>query len=223
MEKGEKVVKISERFSASSKPRITNDPSTFDETSSSLPNYVIDVLNEIQLSWNSMSKEDFNPVPHALSLLDASSLGKDFGAFTHMSERLEKAMDLISFNGAIHTFSNVVENISGEMNLSRYNSQTLVNTLKSNLQNAQDSLQNKRFDLLHLWLKSIQYKEINRILETIEELQKTPDRVESLIQGKFFLTGVRTLISAIKTLESQEFSVIGALDTIRQKLKEIEM
>ncbi|KAJ3123240.1 hypothetical protein HK098_002078 [Nowakowskiella sp. JEL0407] len=194
-------------------------PPSVDESSSTLPQYILDVLGEIQLGWSSMSREEFNPVPHALSLLDSSSLGKDYGAFTHMSERLERAMDLIvndyyqAFNGAIHTFSNVVENIA--------ESRELVNILKQNLGSCQDWLQNKRFDLLHLWLKSIQFKEINRILENMEELQKTPERVENLIQGKYFLTGTRTLLSALKILDHPEFSTISALDTLRNRLKEI--
>ena len=54
-----------------------------------------------------------------------------------------------------------------------------------------------------------------------EELQKTPEKVEALIQGKFYYTAVRHIVAAQKLLESAEFVDIGALDNIKSKLKEI--
>ncbi|KAH9245147.1 hypothetical protein BASA81_017369 [Batrachochytrium salamandrivorans] len=41
-----------------------------------------------------------------------------------------------------------------------------------NLEKSKEWLECKRFDLLHLWVKSIQFKEMSRILETIDELQE---------------------------------------------------
>ncbi|KAJ3283609.1 hypothetical protein HK104_010298, partial [Borealophlyctis nickersoniae] len=157
--------------------------------------------------------------PHALSLLDESSLGRDYNAFCEVYEKLEKAMDLIvndyhqAFNTAIQTFSSVVDNIS--------DSQRRVKYMRENLDSSKDWLQCKRFDLLHLWVKSIQLKEMNRILDIVEDLQKTPDKVETLIQGKFYLTAVRTLLSAIRAATGGDCAEIGALEVTRQKLTEL--
>ncbi|TPX72632.1 hypothetical protein SpCBS45565_g00189 [Spizellomyces sp. 'palustris'] len=211
-----------------------------------LPKLVIDVHNEINLGWDFMTSSDvsvplqgqmkliggqlirvtltrltsqFNPVPHALSLLDESSLGRDYNAFCEAYDKLERAMDLIvneyhqAFNTAIQTFSSVVENIT--------DSQRRVRDTRKNLQNSKEWLQCKRFDLLHLWLKSIQYKEINRILDTIEELQNMPDRLDALVQGKYYLTAVRLLVSATRTVEEGECSEIGALEAVKQRLQEM--
>jgi hypothetical protein len=38
---------------------------------------------------------------------------------------------------------------------------------KDNLEECRQLLQCKRFDLLHLWLKSIQYKEVTRLLDVV--------------------------------------------------------
>ncbi|KND01717.1 uncharacterized protein SPPG_03510 [Spizellomyces punctatus DAOM BR117] len=184
-----------------------------------LPKLVIDVHNEINVGWDFMTSSDFNPVPHALSLLDESSLGRDYNAFCEAYDKLERAMDLIvneyhqAFNTAIQTFSSVVENIT--------DSQRRVRDTRKNLQNSKEWLQCKRFDLLHLWLKSIQYKEINRILDTIEELQNMPDRLDALVQGKYYLTAVRLLVSATRTVEEGECSEIGALEAVKQRLQEM--
>ena len=82
-----------------------------------------------------------------------------------MFNELESAMDLIvndyheAFNNAIHKFSIVVENIS--------DSKTKTLDMKKSLDKCKDWLECKRFDLLHLWVKSLQNKEMMRILDMV--------------------------------------------------------
>ncbi|TPX58983.1 hypothetical protein PhCBS80983_g02766 [Powellomyces hirtus] len=184
-----------------------------------LPKVVTDIQAEINISWDFMTPTEFNPVPHALSLLDESSLGLDYSKFCVIFGKLENAMDLIvndyhqAFNTAIQTFSSVVENIT--------DSQRRVVDSRKRLEDSKEWLQCKRFDLMHLWLKSIQYKEISRILDAIEELQTAPDRLDALIQGKYYLTAVRLLLSSMRSLDEGECAEIGALELVRQKLHEI--
>ncbi|KAJ1548948.1 hypothetical protein HK405_012485 [Cladochytrium tenue] len=64
-----------------------------------------------------------------------------------------------AFNDAIQTFSTVVENIN--------ESHRKVDGMKNDLVGCKEQLQCKRFDLLHLWLKSIQNKEMIRLLDAI--------------------------------------------------------
>ncbi|KAJ3011813.1 hypothetical protein HKX48_006633 [Thoreauomyces humboldtii] len=203
-------------------PVRTKDPDReYPESSeaNTLPKTVTDVQAEINISWDFMTSAEFNPVPHALSLLDESSLGRDFVKFCETYSKLEKAMDVIvndyhqAFNTSIQTFSSVVENIT--------DSQRRVHDSRKKLEDSKEWLQCKRFDLMHLWLKSIQYKEIARILDAIEDMQTTPDRLEALIQGKYYLTAVRLLLSAMRTLAEGECADIGALEAVKQKLQEI--
>ncbi|KAJ3189924.1 hypothetical protein HDU85_000210 [Gaertneriomyces sp. JEL0708] len=184
-----------------------------------LPKLVTETQNEISASWSFMTGVDFNPVPHALSLLDESSLGRDYGSFCDMYQKLEAAMDVIveeyhdQFNTAIQTFSSVVENVT--------DSQSRVRDMRTRLESSREWLQCKRFDLLHLWVKSIQYKEMTRILDTLDEMQNAPTRIESLIASKHYLTAVRLLVSAIRTVEEGECAEIGAVEGVRVKLNEI--
>ncbi|KAJ3075448.1 hypothetical protein HDU98_008066 [Podochytrium sp. JEL0797] len=158
----------------------------------------------------------FNPVPHALSLLDSTANGLDIKKFYSMHERLEKTMDIIvnAFNDSIVTFSSVVENIS--------DSQKRVAEMKSELDWCKELLQSRKFDVFPLWVKSIQYKEMSDILDTIEMLQKVPDKIDSLISGKFFYMAVTTLVSSLNVLNAPDFLKIGALSTIRTNLLEVE-
>ncbi|KAJ3108836.1 hypothetical protein HDU97_010108 [Phlyctochytrium planicorne] len=63
---------------------------------------------------------------------------------------------------------------------------------------------------------------MNRILDLIDELQKTPEKLENLIHGKFYLTAVRTLISTLRTLNGGDLCEIGALESIRTKLDDLK-
>jgi hypothetical protein len=51
-----------------------------------------------------------------------------------------------------------------------------------------------------------------------DELQKTPERIEAYIQGKYFVTCVSTLNSALKKLDGGECTDIGALANVKQEL-----
>jgi exocyst complex component 4 len=83
-----------------------------------LPPEVIVIMDEINDYWPSLTSQDFNPVPCALSLLDSTSLATDFTSFCKIYEKLENAMDSVveeyhhGFQQSINKFSGVVENIS---------------------------------------------------------------------------------------------------------------
>ncbi|KAJ3293376.1 hypothetical protein HDU79_000412 [Rhizoclosmatium sp. JEL0117] len=185
-----------------------------------LPKEVTSVMDAVRVNWDMFSNPQFNPVPHALSLLDNSVNGLDIKKFYAMHERLEQTMDVIvndyhqAFNDSIQTFSSVVENIS--------DSQKRVSEMKSELEWCKELLQSRKFDVFPLWVKSIQYKEMMHILDTIEMLQKVPDKIESLITGKFFFMAVTTLMSAIGILHAPEFQDIGALSNIRTHMVEVQ-
>nr|KAJ3422215.1 hypothetical protein HK105_000713 [Polyrhizophydium stewartii] len=197
------------------------------EDASTLPPLVSEVMSAVRLNWDFMTTSEFNPIPYALSLLDGSSLGRDYQAFCEIHDTLERAMDLIvndyhqAFNNAIQTFSTVVDTIS--------ESKHKMLAMREDLEKCKGWLECKRFDLLHLWVKSIQFKEMSRILETIlaptgfsDELQKTPANIEMLIEGKYFLSAVRALTGAIRTLSGSDFSDIGAMEGVNEKLGDLK-
>ncbi|RUS32021.1 hypothetical protein BC938DRAFT_476467 [Jimgerdemannia flammicorona] len=178
------------------------------------------VLREINKGWEFMTseEEEFDPVTLALALMDDSSagLGKDYTVFDRMLKNLDKALQAITndyyqgFNSSIGTFSGVLGNIT--------DSQARVKNLKGSLKRVKDSLEQRRSDLLQLWFKSQQYKEMLNILDSIEELRTTPDRLETLLNEKHFLTATNVLSKAIKTLNEKEMIQIGALEDIRRGL-----
>ncbi|KAJ1334437.1 hypothetical protein BSLG_007592 [Batrachochytrium salamandrivorans] len=137
----------------------------------------------------------FNPIPYALSLLDGGSLGRDYELFCEVHDTLEKAMDLI-------------------VNESTRKAQEM----RENLEKSKEWLECKRFDLLHLWVKSIQFKEMSRILETIDELQRTPAQIENLVEGKYYLTAVRTLSTSMRTLNGSDIVDIRAMEAVKERL-----
>ncbi|KAJ3390186.1 hypothetical protein HDU84_007882 [Entophlyctis sp. JEL0112] len=186
---------------------------------STLPREVISVMDAIRANWEFMTATNFNAIPFALALMDSTRTGMDLKKFYAMHERLEQSMDLIvndyhqAFNDSIQTFSTVVENIA--------DSHKRVSDMKEELEWCKELLQSRKYDVFPLWVKSIQFKEMMHILETIEMLQSSPEKIESLISGKYHYMAVSTLISALDILNAPEFAGIGALSETHNHLEEV--
>jgi exocyst complex component 4 len=179
------------------------------------------VMHDLSLNgWDIMASEDFNAVTLALDLLDSSSHSKPLTGFFTMLERLEQAMDSVvnehyqAFNNSIETFGRVVDSIG--------DSQRKVRTLKQELVRCKQLLQCKRPDLLELWVRSVQYREMMRLLDVVEDLRRAPDRIQSLIHAKHYLNAVTVLLATIKTATSSDFCDIGALNDVRTTLHAIK-
>lgn len=71
---------------------------------------------------------------------------------------------------------------------------------------------------MHLWIKSLQYKEMTRILETIVELLSAQESLERLINQKKFSYVVMLYRSTEKTVNNADLAEIGALENIRLNL-----
>ncbi|KAJ3373708.1 hypothetical protein HDU91_006037 [Kappamyces sp. JEL0680] len=181
-----------------------------------------DALFKIHILEKRLAK--FNPIPFALSLMDGSSLGSDYASFLTTFESVERAMDIVvngilvvltpdyhqAFNTAIQKFSSVVDTIA--------DSQHRVKEIRENLESSKETLECKRFDFLHLWVKSIQFKEMSRILDLIVELQGTQEKLDSLVQEGHYLHAVRVLMQAEKTLFGNDLASIEALQNMKEKL-----
>ncbi|GAA5800243.1 hypothetical protein HPULCUR_005668 [Helicostylum pulchrum] len=176
------------------------------------------VLREIHEGWQFMLEDDFDPVTLALKLMDDSSVGKkkDFKAFQRVLYNLDMALKTIvndyykGFNNSIGTFGGVLQYIN--------DSSSRVVQMKTNLKKCKEELLQKRTDLLNLWYKSQQYKEMLSILETIEELRTTPEKIDAMTESKHFLGAAKLLVSSLKQIMNDDMMQIGALDDIRRTL-----
>ncbi|CAO3669367.1 unnamed protein product [Rhizopus stolonifer] len=150
--------------------------------------------------------------------MDDSSVGKkkDYKSFQRVLYNLDEALKTIvndyykGFNNSIGTFGGVLQYIN--------DSSSRVVQMKSNLKKCKEELLDKRNDLLNLWYKSQQYKEMLSILEVIEDLRTTPEKVETMIENKHVFVASNLLVSSIKTISSKEMTQIGALDDVRRTL-----
>ncbi|KAF9902741.1 hypothetical protein EC991_004592 [Linnemannia zychae] len=182
------------------------DPSTID---------IRDLLNE---EWEFMTKPDFNPVPLALELMDGSSLGKDYDMFCMILRSIEGALKAVvdgsyqGFNASIGTYGGVIDSIA--------DSQSRVKELRMDLKNSKESLRLRHADLVQLYNKSEQYKDMIEMLDEIEELKQVPEKLETLIREKHFLAAVKLLVSASKTIAKPEMVSVGALSDLTRFLNE---
>ncbi|KAG0229525.1 hypothetical protein BGW42_001553 [Actinomortierella wolfii] len=178
----------------------------------------IDIKDLLNDEWMFMTKPDFNPVPLALQLLDDSSLGKDYGQFEAMLRNIEDALaDVVEdsyqgFNTSIGTYGGVIDSIS--------DSQSRVKELRMDLKNSKESLRLRHADLVQLYNKSQQYKDMIEILDEIDELKQMPAKLEVLVREKHFLNAVTLLVKAHKTMHKPEMQAIGALTDLQRYFNE---
>ncbi|KAI8878211.1 hypothetical protein K501DRAFT_196399 [Backusella circina FSU 941] len=176
------------------------------------------VLREIHNGWQFMLEDDFDPVSLTLKLMDDSSVGKkrDYKLFERILYDLDMALKTIvndyyrGFNNSIGTFGGVLQYIN--------DSSTRVIQMQTNLRKCKEELLEKRNDLLSLWHKSQQHKEMLSILETMQELRTTPDKIERMMDSKHVLAAAKLLVNSIKTAVGKDMMQIGALDDIRRTL-----
>lgn len=62
---------------------------------------------------------------------------------------------------------------------------------------------------------------MNGFINYSHDLEGTPEKLSNLIQGKYFLACVKTLLSSLAVIEG-ECAEIGALETVKQQLYNIK-
>lgn len=177
-------------------------------------------LRQVKKDWRTIMTPDFNPVPLALELLDNSSLGKDLSGFESLLATLNTTVEEV-VNDHYRQFSSTTAIFTGvqtEINMGS----TQVQTMKAELLRCKEILKTQRSDLNVLWSKAKQYKEMLRILETLDEIKLVPDRLETLFRDKYYLTGIRLLITTLKSLDTPELAPIKATAEIRRTLNKLK-
>lgn len=181
-----------------------------------LPREVEMVLREIDQKWEFMTNPAFNPVTLALELLDDNARTRDLTMFNSFLERLESAMDLVvnenyeAFKNSIETFEVVTQKL--------YDCQDRIMQFRQILENCKNMLLMKRSDLVDLWTKSVQLKEMLRIIEKIDEVSKFPSVVHEQIQKRMYLSSIQTIEGGLKILQSDKIAKVGAVSDITTQL-----
>ena len=98
-------------------------------------------------------------------------------------------------------------------------SQDRLRKLRDTLTSTKETITKKGGDLSIALNRSQQYKEMLRLLETMERLQSVPDRIENLITEKQFSKAVNILSEALVILAQPELANIGALQDVSAYLK----
>ncbi|KAI8146190.1 hypothetical protein BJV82DRAFT_600834 [Fennellomyces sp. T-0311] len=114
------------------------------------------------------------------------------------------------FNNSIGTFGGVLQHIN--------DSQNRVEQMKNSLRKCKGELLEKRTDLLNMWHKSEQHKEMLNLLEQIEEIRSTPEKLDRMMANKHVLGAAELLMNSTRTISSKEMKQIGALDDLRRTL-----
>lgn len=111
------------------------------------------------------------------------------------------------FNSSIGTYHKIQSNISS--------SQSRVRSLRHALDQAKAGLISTKPELKGLATSSQNYDDIVQLFTQIEEIQSLPEKLESQISDKRFLTAVDVLHTGLRVLRRSELEDIGALSDIR--------
>ncbi|KAF2714851.1 hypothetical protein K504DRAFT_486654 [Pleomassaria siparia CBS 279.74] len=174
-----------------------------------------EILAFIEQNWDFMTKENCVPIEVALKLMDTSSLGlaKDNDRFQRTHQELQQALKAIvnehhqGFNSSIGTFHKIQTSLQ--------TSQHRVRGLKDDLTQAKAHLSTTKPELQEFATTSQSYDEMIQMLNTIEQLQLVPDKLEARISEKRFLTAVDVLQEALRLIRKSEMESIGALSDLR--------
>ncbi|KAI0216777.1 exocyst subunit [Massospora cicadina] len=188
-------------------------------------------LRQVKKQWSPLLSSEFNPVSLALELLDSSSLGRDLGAFENLLNTLNTTVEEV-VNDHYRQFSTttaIFTGVQAEINrkprldpLTLKESSAQVQAMRQDLLRCKDILTTQRSDLNVLWSKAKQYKEMLHILDLLDEIKVVPDRLESLFRDKYYLTGIRLLISTLKQLDTPALAPIKATTEIRRTLTKVK-
>lgn len=182
-----------------------------------------EVIKYIQNNWDFMTGDQCVPIEVALKLMDSSSLGlaDQHDQFRQSHQELQQALKAIvnehhqGFNSSIGTFHQIQTSLQS--------SQSRVRNLKTSLTSAKTQLSTAKPELREFATSSQNYDEMLQMLNTIEQLQLVPEKLEARISEKRFLTAVDILQDALRMIRKSEMENIGALSDLRTYLSNQEV
>lgn len=182
-----------------------------------------EVIRYIQNNWDFMTGDQCVPIEVALKLMDSSSLGlaDQYDQFQQSHQELQQALKAIvnehhqGFNSSIGTFHQIQTSLQS--------SQHRVRHLKTSLTSAKSQLSTAKPELREFATASQTYDEMIQMLNAIEQLQLVPEKLETRISEKRFLTAVDILQDALRMIRKSEMQNIGALNDLRTYLSNQEV
>ena len=181
-----------------------------------------DILAYIKREWNFMTEDKCVPVQVATQLLDPSSLGlaRRADEFRDVQQQLQTALKAVvnehhqDFSTAVAQFHQIQNSIQ--------KSYQRVQDLRSGLITAKSNLLSSKPEYQSLISSSRNYAEMLDKLNTIEQIQNIPVRLETSMSDKRFLTAVDMLQDALQLIHKPELEDIGALSEMRVYLSNQE-
>lgn len=119
------------------------------------------------------------------------------------------------FNSSIGTFHQIQSSLQS--------SQHRVRNLKTSLVSAKSQLATAKPELKEFATASQNYDDMLQMLNSIEQLQQVPEKLEARISEKRFLTAVDILQKSLATIRKSEMGSIGALNDLRTYLSNQEV
>ncbi|KAJ1967385.1 exocyst subunit, partial [Dimargaris xerosporica] len=173
-------------------------------------------LYEIEVSWEFMTHEDFNPVALALQLMDGTLPGRSYSEFTQYFHKLDDSLtDIVDeyyqgFNNSILSFSEIKDKLA--------DTQHSIQQVQESIQTTHQSLAHDKSALGQLYYKVTQHTEMIRVLDQIEALKAISEEIEELTSKKQYLLAVEKLLEGLKVINSPEMRQVGALTDLRAQV-----
>lgn len=79
-------------------------------------------------------------------------------------------------------------------------------------------LQCKKDGIRQLWIENVEYTEMVRLLDTIEEIKKVPDKLDKLMEAKLHVDAAKLLIRTTNVLEGESLGSVRALHDLHRNL-----
>eukprot|EP01119_Soliformovum_irregulare_P013829 TRINITY_DN3715_c1_g1_i3.p1 TRINITY_DN3715_c1_g1~~TRINITY_DN3715_c1_g1_i3.p1 ORF type:complete len:633 (+),score=197.06 TRINITY_DN3715_c1_g1_i3:83-1981(+) len=183
------------------------------------------LYGELNLALDAIAKdfkaEEFDPLPHVVKILEPQSaesreqrqeeIDASFGS---MDDATEKIIDVyyVGFNKSIKNYSTILSHVT--------TSQRNVHQLRKDLDKTKKYLSSRSKAVKAMWKQNLEFAEMIKILDKMEELRKVPKRLEELMTSHYYLNAARLLVNSRQELFAEELLDVGALAELRNDLTE---
>lgn len=190
-----------------------------DHAPSPVTRKIDELCRKVDYEWPELGRDNANILEVSLSLMDTSSIGKarfskDYEKLT--SEISNVLKDVVNdnyqgFNSSVGSYRSIAQSIA--------ESHDNVRQLKQQLVESKSALSRNKPILKELGATSQRYKQMIQILEKIKDLKAVPDKLDTEISKKQFLSAQETLHSALRFLDDDGLASISSLEGLKTYLQ----
>jgi exocyst complex component 4 len=155
----------------------------------------------------------FDPVTLALSLVDPEATQDRFRSFLATKDALSRSLQSSTqphyrtFDASVSSYNGLLSNIS--------HAQKNASSLRTALEDVREMLGKGRAELGVLEARRTELNEIDKILVAIETLKNVPDKLETLMSEKRFLSAAVLLVRSLKMINKQDLREVPATADLR--------